>query len=293
MSIKSFKQIFQVAAFAVLVAGAFSSCKKNNVSVDVDPLVAPDAAEFIPQTNLYTYTYFIKSTENPFIIPIGITNVSQADRSIGLTYTSRNAVSGTQYTAPTAVTIKAGKAVDSIVFQGKFAGYPSGRKDTVKVKFVGPTVAGRDSFQLIIQGYCDVIAANLSGSYPKSTDTYGGSASTRPNYNATVSNWVSTGATSASIIIKNMGATSDNGWGPFGATDPAVSPGLTATLDWSNPANFSVTVPLQNYFDDGSGMSTITATGVFSACDNTFTVTCKVKYAGNGSTYTHISYLRR
>ena len=277
-----------------LAATSFNSCTKNNLTVDVSPVVAPDAVAFIPTTAVNRVSYYVKSTNDPFMIPVGITNVSSVDRTFNLTYTSNKAAAGTQYNAPATVTIKAGAAVDSILFKGLFSGYPTGRKDTVKVKFSGVnTVNLKDSFELIMQGYCDVIATNLTGNYASSTDTYGGSASGKPNYVANISSWTPLSATSSTIIIKNMGATPDNGWGPFSPTDGSLNPGILATLDWSNPANFSVTIAKQNYFNDGSGNSTITATGSFSSCDNTFTITCKVTYAGNGVTYTHISYLRR
>lgn len=279
--------------FVIITATIFSSCTKNNLTVDVSPLVAPDAAAFVPANAVNRVSYYVKSTNDPFMIPVGLTNVSSIDRTIQLTYTSNKAVIGTQYNAPATVTVKAGTSIDSIAFKGLFTGYPTGRKDTVKVMFSGiNTVLAKDSFELIMQGYCDVIAANLIGDYTKSTDTYGGSASTKPNYTGNISAWTPISATSATIVIKNMGATSDNGWGPFASTDGATT-GLLATLNWSNPANFSVTILKQNYLNDGSGNSTITATGTFSSCDNTFTITCKVTYAGNGNTYTHISYLRR
>lgn len=277
-----------------LFSTTFFSCSKNNIAVDKDALVAPTAASFVPTNGINRVSYYVKSTNDPFMIPVGLTNVTNSDRTIQLSYASNKAVAGTQYNAPATITIKAGTSVDSISFKGLFSGFPTGRKDTVKVKFSGiNTVNLKDSFELIMQGYCDVVAANLIGNYASSTDTYNGSASTKPNYTASISGWTPINATSATVIIKNMGATSDNGWGPFGSTDGSLNPGLTATLDWSNPANFSVTIAKQNYFNDGSGNSTITATGTFSSCDNTFTITCKVTYAGNGLTYTHVSYLKR
>jgi hypothetical protein len=283
------KIIFALSAIIVLISG----CSKNNLSVDVAALSAPTAAQFIPPTGVNQVSYYVKSTNAPYMIPVGLTNIASTDRQIQLTYTSLRATAGVQYNAPASITIKAGASNDSIAFGGLFSGYPTGRKDTVKVKFSGiNTVLNKDSFVLIIQGYCDVIAANLTGNYLNSTDTYNGAASSKPNYVANISSWTSTGATSASIVIKNLGATSDNGWGPFAPTDQAAI-GLNATLDWSNPASFTVTIPTQNYFNDGTGNSTINATGTFSSCDQTFTITCKVKYAGNGVTYTHVSYLRR
>jgi hypothetical protein len=289
-----------ILAITLFSTMALNSCKKNNFAVDVDPLAAPTAAQFLPPTGVNTANYYVKSTNAPFYIPVGVTNISSADRPIQLTYTSLRAVAGTQYNAPATVTIKAGAATDSIAFGGLFSGYPTGRKDTVKVKFSGVnTVLNKDSFVLIIQGYCDVLSTNLVGTYPNSTDTYNGAASSKPNYTSSLSGWTPITATSASVILKNIGATPDNGWGyvssngGFQTSDPVITPGLSATLDWSNPANFTVTIPTQNYFNDGTGISTINGTGTFSSCDNTLTITCKVKYAGTGGTYTHVTYMKK
>lgn len=298
-------QKFKYASYfiaCIILATGINSCSKNNLSVDVAPLRAPDAAAFITQTAFVNpNTYYVKSDGTPYKIAVGLTNVSTQDRAVQFTVTSSTAVAGAQYTAPAPVTIKAGTSLDTFRFTGLFAGYPtSARKDTVKIKFSGiNTVSFKDSLVLIMSRYCDVIAANLIGNYTQSTDFYNGNASSKPKYTASISNWVPITATSASITIKNLGATPDNGWGyvtasgGFQASDPVITPGLSATIDWTNPANFSVTIPLQNYFNDGSGISTIKATGTFSACDNTFSIVCTVKYAGNGSSYVHTSVFNR
>ena len=274
-----------------------NACKKNNLVVDKN-LTPPPFAKFnVRQAADTAGTYYIASTGASFKIPVGFTTVSDKDRTIQLCYSSKTAAAGTQYNAPATFTIPAGKAVDSLAIQGLFAGYPtSARIDTLYIKICGgdvPASAYWSTYRLILRKYCDVVPANLTGDYTHSTDTYNGSASTKPNYTANVSNWTPLTATSASVVIKNLGATSDNGWGPFGPTDGALNPGLNATVDWTDPANFKVTIPTQNYFDDGSGNSTVTATGTFSSCDQTFTITIKVKYAGNGVTYTTVCYLRR
>jgi hypothetical protein len=277
---------------------SINACKKNNLAVDKD-LVPPATAKFNVRQNSDTAgTYYIASTGATYSIPIGLTTVSDKDRTIQLCYTSSSAVAGSQYNAPATITIPAGKTLDTLRISGLYAGYPSSTKiDVLDIRICGGDVTVSpywNHYKLTMRKYCDVVPSQLIGNYANSTDTYGGSASTKPNYLATVSNWTPINATSASIIIKNLGATSDNGWGPFGPTDGAINPGITAIVDWSNPANFSVTIATQNYFDDGSGPSTITATtGTFSSCDQTFTITEKVKYAGNGNTYTTVSYLRR
>jgi hypothetical protein len=286
--------IFKVL-FAAIVLFTIGACKKNNLVVDKE-VVPPSFAKFNSTT--FTSTYYVSSNNTPFKIPVGITAVADKDRTVTFTYaSSTGAAQGTQYTAPTSLVIPAGKALDSLTIQGIYAGYPSSSKiDTLKVTIASGDVAAsayNNVYTVIMRKYCDVDGANLVGDYANSTDTYNGGASSKPNYTATISNWTPLTPTSASVVIKNLGATSDNGWGPFDVTDGAITPGLTATLDWSNPANFSVTIPQQNYFGSGSAISTITATGTFSSCDNTFNIVAKVKYAGNGSTYTHTSIFRR
>lgn len=292
------KHILNKSALAFLVVIVFISCKKNNLVIDKD-YTPPATVKFNVRVPADTGNaiYYIKSTNDPFKIPIGVTTVSDHDRTINLCYSSPTAVAGVNYNAPATFVIPAGKALDSLNLSGLFAGYPLSTKvDVLTITICGgdiPVSAYQRTYKVSLRKYCDVIAADMVGSFTRSTDTYNGGASSKPNYIGTVSNWTPINATSATIIMKNLGATSDNGWGPFSPTDPALNPGLTATLDWSNPSNFSVVIPLQNYFNDGSGMSTISGTGTFSSCDQTYTVTAKVKYAGNGSTYTHVSYFRR
>jgi hypothetical protein len=286
--------------FKVFLAGAallsLDACKKNNLVVD-QKVVPPSVAKFnVRQATDTTMIYYIKSTNEPFKIPIGLTTVSDKDRTISFSYSSNSAVTGSQYNAPASIVIPAGKAVDSLPISGIYAGYSGSRKDTLNITITGgdvPAAAYYNRVHVVLRKYCDVVAANLVGNYPNSTDIYNGNASSKPNYLGVVSNWVQVTPTSATVVFTNLGATSDNGWGPFGATDGAINPGLSATLDWADPANFKVTIPLQNYFNDGSGNSTITATGTFSSCDNTFTINATVKYAGNGSSYKHTTIFKK
>ncbi|MER3464862.1 MAG: hypothetical protein C4329_11065 [Chitinophagaceae bacterium] len=269
------------------------ACKKADTSI-----TAPAFAKF----NLFNagdtvYNYSVMSTGNTLKVPVGITNISNVDRKVAITVTSR-ATAGVQYQAlPTTITIPAGKAVDSLEIKGLFAGLANGRKDTLIISIVDggdvPAATYNKRIRVYMQQFCPVVSTNLIGNYANSTDLYNNNPSSNPNYTANISNWTATSATSATVIIKNLGATSDNGWGPFYPTDPAINPGLTAKLDWSNISNTTVIIPTQNYFNDGSGMSTITGTGTFSSCDQIFRITCTVRYAGNGINYTHVSILRR
>lgn len=256
------------------------ACEKKQ-----DIVNRPGYSEF--STTNVTAKFFIKNDPNAQLkIPIGITNISNVDRKIIIKDSSRKAVAGTQYSIEsTTITIPAGKAADSIVLKGIYAGYPIGRIDTLYLKIVGgdvPANAYNTMYTVIMQGYCDVVPADLVGDFTHSTDVdkNSGSASTHNPYTVNVSNWTATSATSATVIIKNLGATPDIGFGPFLSGDQAAI-GLTANLDWSNPSNFSVTIPSQNYVTDlyGDGQSKIKATGTFSSCAQTFTITFTISVA--------------
>lgn len=288
---------FSIIAIATMwLAFITTACnKKDDVLHDIKTTSA--YSEFAtPNLTVTTNSYFIKNDPNStFKIPVGITNISNVDRKIVFKDSSRTAVAGIQYNFVNTITIPAGKAADSIIVQGLYTGYPVGRKDTLYVKIVGgdvPVNAYNNVYAVTLQGYCDVVSNNLTGSYTKSVDYYNSSASAT-KYTAQIVNWVSTGTTSATVNIINLGATPDNGWGPFSATDPVTSPGIKVNLDWSNPANFTVTVPSQNFFNDGSGMSTISGSGSFSACANTFTIKFTTVYAGDKKSYVTTSILNR
>lgn len=288
-----------LSAVLLFMVVLLTNCNKRDAYTTITP---PAQANFL---NATSGTYYVTNDPNSqFKIPIGVTTVSNSARTVTVSVTSPTNATASQYTIPsTTVTIPAGKAVDSLTVKGIFAGYAGTRPpDTLVFTINGGDAAASDYnnvYKLVLRKSCDVVAATLSGNYSQSTDFYNGAASTRPKYTGNISNWVATSATSATVNIKNVGSTSDNGWGyvtaagGFSVTDPVITPGLTATLNWANPANLTVTIPLQNYFNDGSGVSTIQGTGTFSACDNTFTIVCTVKYAGNGSTYTHTTVFAR
>ena len=120
----------KIVLLSITITG-FLSCKKNNLVVDKDPVVAERARFLI---NPLINTYYVRSTGNAYKIPVSVTTVSNVDRQIQFTYTSLRAASGVQYTAPATLTMKAGQVIDTLSFSGLFAGYPTGRRDTVKVK---------------------------------------------------------------------------------------------------------------------------------------------------------------
>ena len=275
------------AAFFVLVSSI--SCQKK-----MSTPIPPAFSEFA--TPLLSVSYYIKNDPGTeFKIPIGITNVSNVARKVIIKDSSRTAVAGVQYTIDSlTLTIPAGQAVDSLVLRGIYSAYPIGRTDTLYLKIVGgdvPENAYATTYMVVMAGYCDVVQNDLVGDYTNTADFYGSTASSQNPYTATIANWTSTGATSATITITNLGLTSDVGFGPFDPADPAAT-GITASLDWSNPSNFTISVPKQNYVNDlyGGGLAKISGSGSFSSCAETFTLSLVVDQY---PTYTFVTKLKR
>ncbi len=222
-------------------------------------------AQFAPVTNgTYVGNYFVKSTNDPYLIPVGFDGFSDADRTITFTVKSRTASAGTQYVAPSPVTVKAGQVLDTLRFKALFSGYPSGRKDTVVIKMSGyPTVNNIDSFTVVIQPYCDVILDNLVGLYNNTYDV-----EPTPVYGPYVSQVVLTNnyhqGTTDTIRINNFAD-----YGGY----------ILVRLDWTDPANFKATVldgqntlglnypPYGIVLTRSSGL-----VGTFSSCDQTFDI---------------------
>ncbi|CAN5748780.1 hypothetical protein BH11BAC3_BH11BAC3_14720 [soil metagenome] len=168
----------------IVLSGAMlmASCKKNNVVLDRDPLTHPEAARFlmVPTASNNYYAYNILAIPSPgsvFNIPVGVTTVSNVDRKVKFTYSSRTAVAGTQYTAPSEITIKAGKSLDTLQIQGLFAGYPTGRIDTLKIKITSESGyidknAYQDSVLLIMKKTCPVVASDFAGDFKVVVDEW-------------------------------------------------------------------------------------------------------------------------
>jgi hypothetical protein len=256
--------ILILVTFAAVVC--IVSCKKNNFVVDKDPLIAPAASEFAYYNASFAKDYYVQSTGPAFKVPVGITNVSGSDRTVQFTYTSTNATNGVQFTAPTSLVIKAGQALDSLPIVGNYANLATGTAYVVKVKISGgdvPAFAGKDSVMVTIRKYCNVVLTNLAGLYPATLEQPGTGSQYGP-YTTALTNATPITATSASVKLVNL---YDDGWND-----------ITAIIDWSNPANFTVTIPLQptgkSYSASGAPTSvrTSTATGAvhsFSSCDRT------------------------
>lgn len=265
-------KLFKIAVAAVTVT-AFSSCLKDQ--------------EFNPETEAMflngtsTLQYYVRSTPGSnFKIPVGVTNVSDVDRTVTITTSSpTGATEGTHYSiASKSITIPAGKAVDSITLSGIYNAYPVSRVDTLLLTLQtndNLTAAGFNSVQkVVLRRYCDVLLADIAGvSSAQDYDDTG--APDGGGYSLSIAAGTSTGTTGTVVLT-----------GLWGIPRP-----VTVNLNWTNPSNFTATIPDQNFYIHGTyGQVKIrsVATGSFSSCANTMTLIYEPYVPGLGTfgTYT-------
>ncbi|MEO9210072.1 MAG: hypothetical protein ABI208_03190 [Ginsengibacter sp.] len=261
---------------------SLASCKKNNLVVG-KTLTQPAFVKIGTWVAGDTVgTYAVKSTNQPFKIPIGVTNVTNADRTVTLTYTSATAVQGVDYTAPATMVIKAGAALDSLPITGNFASF--GGSVTKSHKIV-VTISGGDiatnptktHYNLTMKMFWEADANAFSGVY-NITDYYNGVPEGGP-YTVVVTPVSGSGPTSVISI--------DNLWG---SGVPAK-----VTLNWGDLNSGTTAVVKANWFVDGTyGQATInpatTAACVFTKSPKKLTIGWEATVAA-GSFGKYISIL--
>src|SRR5262245_4394194 len=193
----SVKNIYS-ALLVITTTALFMSCEKTKVTVP------PEVATFVNQSS---GSYFITAPGVTFEVPVGVTTISDKDRTIGFSVTSpTGAVQGTNYTlSGTSVLIPAGQTLGKIVVTGDYNLYTSGRKDTLIFTLSTSEIAPSDynnSFQLLMRGPCfdgDVTITDMAGDYTKTFEngSYG-------PYKTTISGIVSTSATTGKGSIDNL-----------------------------------------------------------------------------------------
>ena len=276
--------LLAMSAFVLILGTIVAACKRTGITLP------PSQAHFM---DLNSAVYFITDTIVTDTIPIGVTTVANKDRTVSFTVSSPSgAVAGTQsndqYTLSSAtVTIPAGQALGYIVVKGNFAFYKkdSTRKDTLVFSLVNGQAGGivpadfNDSFTLVLRGPClegvDFDPAEFNGTYNNCIDFQPGSFSSG-TYSVIISSG-SSGPTSSTLVIQNFAA---GGFSPFPAGSPTLSPGITVSLDWSNPSDLKASVVSSVLFTDPTyGPVTMTATpGTFSSCHQTFTFNYDLLY---------------
>jgi len=224
---------FILALFSISLV----ACKKENLSIDKDPLIPREVARFVlPRLTDSTKTFFIPTNNGDYKIPVGFTTVSDVDRKISFSYTSADATAGVQYQAPSEITIPAGKALDTLRLTGLFGGFSSASQiDTVVIRITDIGDAASTPYILptkitiYLRQFCDESSPVLSmftGTYAHTNELFGTGA--YGPYVTTMAAPVPLTATTAKISLSNI---YDTGWGP-----------IDFTLDWSNPASLKATV---------------------------------------------------
>lgn len=256
MYLNKFSKLFLAAG---LVAITTVSCKKSEHISSIIPV--QEAARFNKTSPTGSFYVGNPTTGLTFTVPVSISNASSTDRTLNLSYSSpTGAASGVQYNAPASVTIPAGETTSSFDITGIMSGYDVlGRKDLLVINITSPdTVYKRGTFWVQMQKYCNVILSELGGDY---NNTYEG---TYGPYTSSVVNLVMDpdSDTRATGVITNI-------------YDSGIN--AEATFDWTDPANFSVTVEPQPTPYGVGGLQLFIRTSAntassFSSCENTITM---------------------
>jgi len=266
--------IYFKLGFFLLVIFVLPGCKKTDTLVDV-----PSQAHF---TNLLGDTYFITGPNVVKKIPIGLTTVTNYDRTINFSVSSpTGAIAGTHYNivGGNSITIPAGKAVDSITVAGVYSQYLAARKDTLIFTITDGTDTKASTYnatyKLFMRGPCsdiEIVFTQMLGSYTKTFEngSYG-------PYTTTITNFTPISATSGTASFTNL----------YDSDITAV-----ATFDWSTPGNFTVTIASQ---PTQYGLLIRSAGGVpgtFTYCVNSFTIPLEL-YTAAGTYDSWIMTMKR
>jgi hypothetical protein len=241
------------------------ACKKNNYAVDLDTTKEiEEYAQFAPADRRLFRYFPIDNKNTPFKIPVGFTNISSKNREIKFEFSSKKAVRDKDYKSSSSIIIPAGKVTDSLQFTGLYSAYPIGKKDTIKIKILGArTLDRRDSFEIVLERYCDVNISDLIGEFANTREFRSNGNPSYGPYSTFVDNLVATGSTSAEGFFVNL---YDEGWND-----------IKFTMDWSDPANFIISIPRQATGKTGEDdiqfvRSAAGRTNTFSSCSKTFTI---------------------
>lgn len=270
--------LYTCFAFLALIVGLVG-CKKD------EGMVIPEQVPFF-LAKPASGNYSIVNATAVHKVRVGLTAVSSQDRTVNISVSSPSgAVSGTHYTlSKTSLVIPAGKVIDSFEVRGVLSQYQAGRKDTLLLTIQNGEGANHQlaqTYRVFISGPCfegDVNLNNFLGAYPNSIEDFGGPYGP---YNTTVSAVNRLSPTTGTITVTNI---FDAGWNP-----------VTFLLDWTNPANRTVTLSPQTGIGDAGTISATYAgqdiqvrnhaaggPGTFSACNGTIQIKMQLGVTGLG-----------
>jgi hypothetical protein len=266
-------------AFFITLSVLMFSCQKDEKMV-----VPPQKAFFIPSA---AGTYTITGPTITYKIPVGLTQPLDGSKAYTLNISSSSttgATVGTHYNFTNSLSFTGNNVTDTIIVTGVYDQYLAGRKDVVQFSFTDPESASpslNNTFTLNIGGPCfegDIVLTELLGDYKNTFDgSYG-------PYTTTVKSAVSTGPTTAEVVIANV---YDYGWDD-----------LTFTLDWSDPANTILTYDAQDTgFDAGNLNGSVAghnvwatppagSSGTYSYCNKTITINYRLCMPTFGACFT-------
>ena len=222
---KNYSYFLSFTGLIILLISLIVSCEKPQADV----ILPTSAAHF---TNKTSANFAITGANQTYKIPVGVTTVSSTPRTVNISVSSPTGAGNAQYTlSSTTITIPAGQTIDSLTVSPVYSQYTAGRKDTLIFTITGGTdlVAApyNKTFTLVLRGPCfegNTVLADLAGKYANSTDP------DDPKYTVTISNLVTTSATTGTGTITNLW----DGLGP-----------VTISFDWTNPADPRVSIARQ------------------------------------------------
>jgi hypothetical protein len=273
--------LLAMSAMVLIIGMIVSACKKTSVTIP------PALTTFVNQTS---GVYFITGPNVVDSIPVGVTSVASVDRSVLISVTSPSgATSGNQYTlVSNTITIPANQAIGYIVVKGNFNLYNgTPKKDTLVFTFGNAKTSSlppsdfNNTFTLVMSGPCfegDVTLNDLLGDYTNTNENFGG----QPfgPYTTSITAVQQLTPTTGTITVSNI---FDAGWNP-----------IIFTLDWTDPANRTVTLVQQSGIGDAGTISSTYAgddisvrpyagkVGTFSACHQTITLVMQTGVTGLG-----------
>ena len=272
------KPLKKLALLAILIAGFIAGCKKSDAV-----LTPPQEAHFAFRT---LATYQITGPAVSYKLPVALTTVSNVDRTVKVSVTSpTGATLGTHYTlSKSDVVIPAGKSVDTIVVQGVFNQYQSGRKDTLVFTIqegdgIKP-LSSNTQFKLFMRGPCfedETVLSEMVGTYANTIEDFGGPYGP---YTTTISAATQLTPTTGEITVTNL---FDFGWNP-----------VKFILDWTDPSNTTVTLVQQSGIGNAGTISSAYAgqdisvrpfagqTGTFSYCNKRLVLKMQLGVTGVG-----------
>lgn len=262
---------YNILALAVLIVAFVISCKKST-----EIITPPPMGHF---TGLSSGSYAVDSPGRIYKIPVA-RNDASTQGAVTVSITSpTGAVEGTQYTVnKKTFDMAVGQAVDTLIIYGNQAQYLTGRKDSLIISITQPDPADYlpSTFVLKMTGPCfegSVELPDLAGTYGNTKEYDSTGAYSYGPYNVQLTDLTSTGATTATGKLVNL---YDDGWND-----------IPVNLDWSDPANLKVDIPMSNTGKSygGSGQPTYvvssgTGDHTFSYCHQTFTISIDLVETG-------------